>query len=243
VGALAIWELVVRTGLVSEREVPPLSEVATALAGLLQQSEFWLDVGVTLQAAAQGLLVGTALGVVVGALMGRFTLVDAALRPTVEFLRPVPSIALVPLMVLLFGQTTETVWVIAAFGCLWPMLIQTSYGVRAIEPLALETARVFQIRRWKLLRHVLLPAMLPYLMTGLRVTTSLSLMVAVSVQIIVGAPGLGQAIVFEQRSLDLPTMFALIVVTGVIGFLIHVAFGRFESRFMRWHAGWGAGTR
>jgi ABC-type nitrate/sulfonate/bicarbonate transport system permease component len=148
----------------------------------------------------------------------------------------------VPLMVLIWGQTTQTVWVIVSFGCLWPMLIQTIYGVRAIEPLALDTARVFQIRRWKLVRHVLVPALLPYLMTGLRVTTSLSLMVAVSVQIIVGAPGLGQAIMFEQRSLDLPTMFALIVVTGVIGLLVHLVFGKFEARFMHWHAGWGAET-
>lgn len=232
---LFAWEVVVRSGFISAQDLAAPSSVLRGLAALLSANKFWLDVGVTMKAAMLGLAVGGSLGVIVGALMGFYRSIDASLRPTVEFLRPVPAIALIPLMVLLWGQTTRTVWVIVAFGCAWPMLVQTVYGARAIAPLTLETARIYQIRRSQLVRHVLFPALLPYLMTGLRITASLALMVAVSVQIIVGAPGLGQAIMFEQRSLDLPTMYALIVVTGVLGILIQLVFGRVERLFMHWH--------
>jgi len=234
-GALALWELAVAVGVLPAQDVPPASEVLSELVRLLGESAFWNAVWRTLAGAAVGLGIAIAVGVPIGMLMGTSRLVHHALRPTVEFLRPVPGVALIPLAVLIWGQSVRAVWALVAFACVWPMLVQALYGAQGVDEVARDTARSFRLTRADRVRWLLIPSALPYIATGIRISASMALIVAVSVELLTGAPGLGSSIVRAQEATRFTEMYALIVASGILGIAINLAFGRAERYFLRWH--------
>jgi ABC-type nitrate/sulfonate/bicarbonate transport system permease component len=233
--ALALWELAVAVGILPAADVPSATDVLAEFVRLLGTSAFWDAVWRTLWGAAVGLGLAVAVGVPIGMLMGSSLLVHHALRPTVEFLRPVPGVALIPLIVLIWGQNVRTVWTLVAFACVWPMLIQSLYGAQGIDEVARDTARSFRLTRVERIRFLIVPGTLPYIATGIRISASMALIVAVSVELLTGAPGLGSAIVRAQDATRFTEMYALIVASGVLGIAINLVFGRAERHFLRWH--------
>lgn len=236
VDALVTWELSVAIGLLPGDDISPPSDVFPALAQLAQTADFWNQTLYTLRGAGVGLAIALAVGVPLGTIMGLVPAVNAALRPTVDFLRPVPGIALLPLAVLLWGQTRTAVSALVAVGCVWPLVIQAYYGARALDSVGLDTARSFHLRRRVFIRAVVIPGSLPYLATGLRIAVSLAVLVAVSVELLIGAPGIGFSIANAQQSNRFPEMYALIVASGVLGLMLQAVFSAFEGHFLRWHS-------
>ncbi|WP_213454126.1 ABC transporter permease [Rhizomonospora bruguierae] len=232
---LILIEVLPRTGLVSARFLPPTSRIAAALADQARTAEFWRAIGDTLVGWGIGLAIAVVAGVVLGVLIGAVPLLRAATASTIEFLRPIPSVALIPLAVLLYANGLGSVLLLVVYASFWQVLIQVLYGVQDVDPVAEETARSYGLGAWARIRYVLWPAAMPYVFTGIRLAAAVALVLAVTAQLVIGAPGLGAKIAVAQTSNAVPLMYALIVVTGVLGVLINLAARVVERRFLAWH--------
>ncbi|MFF5360605.1 ABC transporter permease [Streptomyces scabiei] len=234
-GFLALWEAVPRLGLVEDDYLPPAGRVAGALAGELADAAFWTALGDTLTGWAFGLLIAATAGILTGVVIAVVPHLREATSSTIEFLRPIPSVALVPLAVLLYGSELRSVLVLVVYASFWQILIQTLYGVQDVDPVAEETARSYGLGPWARVRHVLWPSALPYVMTGLRLAAAVALVLAVTAELVIGAPGLGQRIAVAQTSQAVPELYALVVVTGLLGLLVNTGARAVERRALSWH--------
>ncbi|MFF3935820.1 ABC transporter permease [Streptomyces phaeofaciens] len=232
---LALGEAVPRVGLVKEAYFPPTSRIAGALGDELADSAFWTALGDTLTGWAIGLAIAVGAGIVAGVLLSVVPHLRAATASTIEFLRPIPSVALIPLAVLLYGTELRSVLLLVVYASFWQILIQVLYGVQDVDPVAEETARSYGLGTWARVRHVLWPTALPYVMTGVRLAAAVALILAITAELVIGAPGLGARIAVAQTSQAVPEMYALIVVTGVLGLLINVGARTVERRALAWH--------
>ncbi|ELS58018.1 ABC transporter permease [Streptomyces viridochromogenes] len=232
---LALGEAAPRLGLVKEAYFPPTSRIAEALADEVGDSTFWQALGDTLTGWALGLAIAVCAGVVAGVVVSIVPYLREATASTIEFLRPIPSVALIPLAVLLYGTELRSVLLLVVYAAFWQVLIQTLYGVQDVDPVAEETARSYGLGTWARVRHVLWPTALPYVMTGVRLAAAVALILAITAELVIGAPGLGQQIAVAQTSQAVPEMYALIVVAGLLGLLINVGARAVERRALAWH--------
>ncbi|KUM78140.1 ABC transporter permease [Streptomyces curacoi] len=232
---LALGEAAPRLGLVKEAYFPPTSRIAEALADEVGDSTFWQALGDTLTGWALGLAIAVCAGVVAGVVVSIVPYLREATASTIEFLRPIPSVALIPLAVLLYGTELQSVLLLVVYASFWQVLIQTLYGVQDVDPVAEETARSYGLDTWARVRHVLWPTALPYVMTGVRLAAAVALILAITAELVIGAPGLGQQIAVAQTSQAVPEMYALIVVAGLLGLLINVGARTVERRALAWH--------
>lgn len=170
-----------------------------------------------------------------GVLLSVVPYLREATASTIEFLRPIPSVALIPLAVLLYGTELRSVLLLVVYASFWQVLIQVLYGVQDVDPVAEETARSYGLGTWARVRYVLWPTALPYVMTGVRLAAAVALILAVTAELVIGAPGLGARIAVAQTSQAVPEMYALIVVTGLLGLLINVGARSVERRALAWH--------
>ncbi|MEV0481683.1 ABC transporter permease [Streptomyces sp. NPDC050508] len=232
---LALGEVVPRVGIVKEAYFPPTSRIASAFWDELKDGAFWSALGDTLTGWALGLAIAVGAGIVVGVLLSVVPHLREATASTIEFLRPIPSVALIPLAVLLYGTELKSVLLLVVYASFWQILIQVLYGVQDVDPVAEETARSYGLGTWARVRHVLWPSALPYVMTGVRLAAAVALILTITAELVIGAPGLGATIAVAQASQAVPEMYALIVVTGLLGLLINVGARTVERRALAWH--------
>lgn len=232
---LLLWELVVRVGLVNATYFPPVSTVVPALVGLVGDPALWADVGLTLQGWAVGLLIAVVVGVALGMICGLSTPVFHALRPIIEFLRPIPSVALIPLAIIAFGAGMESKVFLAAFASTWPILVQAMYGIRDLDPTQFAVMRSYRVSWSSAVFRVLVPSAVPYIATGVRISSSIALALVVSSELIIGSPGLGQAMNIARAAGAVEQLFALIIVAGCLGWALNAVMLRGERRLLRWH--------
>jgi len=232
---LALWELVVGIGLIDEDHVPAMTDTLSELAGLLGDGDFWVAVGSTLQGWGLGLGIAAVLAIPLGILIGSSATAYRSVRFVVEFLRPIPSVALVPLAVLIYGVGLESKVFLAAFASFWPLFVQTLYGVQDVDPVATDTARSFGLGRFERLWRVKLPSAVPYIATGLRISSAVALILAVTAEIVIGSAGLGRSINVARSSGAIELMYALIITTGLLGWVLNILTTRAERRVLHWH--------
>ncbi len=233
--ALGLWELVCRAGVFAPDEVPAMSSTFRELWTLLGTHGFWADFAGTVRGWAIGLGIATALAVPIGTALGSSELAAAAFRVPIEFLRPIPSVALIPLLLLAVGPNLKSEIFLAAFASFWPLLIQTMYGLRDVDPLTIDTGRSFGVGAFERLYRIKLPSAVPYMATGLRISSAVSLILAFTGELFMGTAGLGRAIGFAENAGDTVQVYALVVATGFLGVVIHVAFTRIERSALHWH--------
>jgi ABC-type nitrate/sulfonate/bicarbonate transport system permease component len=232
---LACFELVTRAELISSRYFPPPTEMFAALLDQARTERFWAAVGHTLEGWALGLAIAAAIAIPAGIVIGSSRLLYRSLRAVIEFLRPIPSVALVPLAVLIYGSGLESKVFLAAFASTWPLLMQTLYGVQDVDPVATDTARSFGFSRAQRMLHVTLPSAVPYIATGVRISAAVALILAVTAELVIGSPGLGREINIARQSEVVDVVYALIVATGLLGWLVNALFTRAERRVLHWH--------
>jgi ABC-type nitrate/sulfonate/bicarbonate transport system permease component len=232
---LTTFELASRTGVVSSRNFPPVSEMFSALGDLVVTAAFWESVWKTLEGWGLGLGIAALISIPLGIVLGASRLLYQALRGVVEFLRPIPSVALIPLAVLVYGTGLESKVFLAAFAATWPLLLQTIYGVQDVDPVATDTARSFGFSRTQRLVRVTLPSAVPYIATGVRISSSVALILAVTAEIVIGAPGLGRDVNLARQGGAFDLMYALIIATGLLGWGLNVLFTHAERRVLHWH--------
>lgn len=236
VAFLGIWELLPTLGIVQALYLPPASEVLLTLAQDFMLTAFWVAVGETLLAWFLGLLAAVVLALILGLAIGMSSFLRKATNSTIEFLRPIPSVALIPLAVLLFGTKIESSLMLIIYACFWQVLIQVLYGVADVDNVAMQTARSYGFSALQRVRDVIFPTMLPYLMTGVRLGAAVALILAITAELIIGSPGLGKEIQLAQSGGAISGMYALIVATGLLGVVINLAMRLIEKRVLSWHA-------
>jgi ABC-type nitrate/sulfonate/bicarbonate transport system permease component len=235
VASLLIWELLSKSGLISETDLPAASTTFAKLWDFMHTDAFWTAFLQTVRGWALGLAVATVLAVPIGIVLGTSDFAARAFRVPVEFLRPIPSAALIPVLFLTLGTTLKSEVFLAAFGAFWPLLIQTMYGVHDVDPVAVDTARAFGLGRYARLYRITLPGAVPYIATGLRIASTVSLILAFTAELFMGVPGLGQK-VNEASSYGLnEDLYAYALATGFLGVAIHLAMTGVERRALRWH--------
>lgn len=233
---LLVWEIVPRIGLVSPRYVPPASEVLALFARNLTYRSFWAATGETLKGWAIGLTISTVAAVAIGLVVGSSTFLRRFTASTIEFLRPIPSVALIPLAVLLFGVQLGSKLLLIVYASFWQILIQVLYGVGDVDPVANNTAKSFGLGYFARMRHVVWPTVLPYLMTGLRLGAAVALILSVTAELVIGNPGLGKEIALAQSGGAIAPMYALVLATGFLGVLVNIVFRFIERKTLAWHS-------
>ena len=232
---LALWEAVVRAGLIPETSIPPATSAIGELASQVTQAAMWKAVGNTLEGWVIGLGLAVLLGVPAGILIGSSRWAYRALRVPIEFLRPIPSVALIPLAVLVYGTGLQSKVFLATFASFWPLLIQTIYGVQDVDPVATDTARAFQLGRFERLWRITVPSAVPYIATGIRIASAVALILCVTAELVIGSAGLGRSISVAQSGGAIDVMYALIIATGMLGWLLNIVATRGERRVLHWH--------
>jgi len=232
---IGLGEAVIRVGLISSVDVPPPSEVIGRLATEVLKGSFWSLTAQTLEGWGYGLAIAAVLGIGLGLLIGSNEMLWRACRPTVEFLRPVPSISLIPVTILLYGNGLKGNVILTAFGSIWPILIQAIYGVREVDDVARNTFRSYGIRGWLKVRYLIFPTALPFIATGLRIASAVALIVTVTSELVIGTPGLGSALILAENGGDVKLTYAFVLAIGLLGLILYTAFSVVERRFLRWH--------
>lgn len=234
-GFLLLLELVPRLGIVNPAYLPPFSEMVRALVTQAGDAVFWEALSATLRGWSLGLAIALAAGVVVGVVLGSSTFLREATATTVEFLRPIPSVALIPVVVLLFGSSMTSTLLLVVYASFWQVLVQVVYGVQDIDPVADETARSYRLSSWRRVRTVVWPTVMPYAMTGFRLAAAVALILEITGELIIGSPGLGRIIALAQSAGAVENMYALVLVTGLIGVAVNLLARAVERRALHWH--------
>ncbi|WP_157944063.1 ABC transporter permease [Blastococcus atacamensis] len=244
VGVIALLELVVRTGLLPETWFPPPSQIFPAFAGLVADGELFGPVGQTLQGWVLGILAAAVVALPLGIAIGSVELAHRLTRFLLEFLRPIPPVALIPAAVLIFGSNLDMKVFLIAFGVFWPILLQTVYGIHDTDPTLRDTARSYGLPRHARLLRIVLPSALPYIATGLRIASAIGLILAITAELVVGTPGIGVSITDAQSAGDAQdVMYAWILAAGLLGFLLNGSLQAVERRILHWHTSFRGGNR
>jgi NitT/TauT family transport system permease protein len=234
---LAAFELVTRAELVDPTYLPPASLVVLTTGRILLDPEFLANVAGTLAAWSIGMALAMAIAIPLGLLLGSSWRSYLAATTAIEFLRPIPSVALIPLAILLLGRGIETKVLLIVYASVWPILFNTIYGIREVDPVARETARAFGLGRRSILGTVSLRSASPFIYTGIRISAAIALILAISTELIAGG-GLGIGtwmLANSQTGVPRELLYAGIVVTGLLGLAIDGALVAGERRLFAWH--------
>ncbi|MGW3937640.1 ABC transporter permease [Streptomyces phaeochromogenes] len=234
-GLVVLLEVLPHTGVVSADYLPPASDMSRALWQLLGEDAFWTALGDTLTGWGLGLVIAVVAGVVAGVVIGSVPVLRAVTASTIEFLRPIPSVALIPVAVLLYGTDLESKLLLVVYASFWQVLVQVLAGMQDVDPVAEDTARSYRMGGWGRVRYVLWPTALPYVMTGVRLAATVALVLTITAELVIGSPGLGNQLAVAQTSGAVPRVYALVLVTGLLGVAVNLVARAVERRALHWH--------
>lgn len=218
---LVLWEALSRAGVLSEDGFSRPTRFLAAGAKALADGTLLEQTAQTFSAAFQALLIASVLGVGIGAILGLFRPLERAAQLTIDALRPIPSVALIPLSLLIFGFSREMSAAVAAFACFWPILIVTTSAVRGVDPRLLEVGRMLGFPLRKILLKLALPAALPGILVGIRVAAGIAIVVTVTTEIVTNPRGLGYGMTMAAQSLQADLMWATLLWVGIVGWLVN----------------------
>ncbi|WP_435201837.1 ABC transporter permease [Janibacter sp. GS2] len=238
VGVAAVMELLTGTVLTKEG-LPVPSRIFGSIGDLLVDTAFREAVLFTLAEWMLGLAVASVVGVLVGAAMGASRAAMITFGLPVEAFRVLPSIALGPILVLLLGNGMLPLALTVSLACVWPILLNTMYGVKGADTTAIQTAESFGLSRREVVRRVILPSALPFAFTGVRIAASIGLIVAVSAELLVGGGvGIGgYVLVNSANATNLDIVYAATLVAGVLGVLVSLAMSAIDAKVFNWKKG------
>lgn len=232
--AFAAWEAVRQTGFIDKRDLPAVIDVLGAAYNGLIHGDISSALLETLRSWISGLAIATLIGIAGGIALALLPGLELATRPILEFLRPIPSVALIPVALLVLGIGTSMQLFMIVFAAIWPVLFSTKAGVESIDPRYLETGRVLGFGRPERVMRILLPASLPYIATGIRTAAAIALVLAITVEMLTGRPGIGFYIENVRLNGLTAEMWGGILVTGIFGYLVNAIFVGIERYTLPW---------
>ena len=231
---IALWELLVRTTLMDARFFPAPSSIVGTFGLLIVSGTLLADVWVTLTRVVIGLLLGGVPGLIIGAVMGLSEPVRAFMKPIVAALFPIPKIAILPLILLIFGLGETSKYVSIAIGVIFLMLINTLAGVMAIDKIHFDVGRNFGADRWQFFTTIAVPGALPGIMTGLQLSLTVALLLCVATEFVGARSGLGYLIWNSWQTFAVSTMYCGLVVCALLGVLFQLVIDLLERVLLPW---------
>jgi ABC-type nitrate/sulfonate/bicarbonate transport system permease component len=231
---LVLWQ-VSATHWIDSPNLPALTSIATSLISGFQSGELAKVFGESLSIMAVGYAIGVICAVAVGLLMANVRPVNAVFDPMVELLRPIPIPAIVPPLILLLGIDEALKIFVVAFSSFFPVVVNTTGGARAVDPVAVDVGRTLRVGRLRIVRSIIMPASLPYILAGMRTSLSLALITTVTAELIAGSAGIGYYLLSMQYAMRTSEMYAAIMVLAITGYALNGAFLALESRLLHWY--------
>lgn len=234
---LLLWEMAshVMPGL--RIYVPPISQIFASLGQLLSSGAIANHFFVSLGRFFAGYLIAAAIAVSLGVVLGYFRYLHSLMEMLIELLRPMPSVAIIPVAILMLGVGDWMIVAVTVYACIWPILINTIDGVKNIDRTLVDTGRTFGLSGSRILRRIILPGASPYIVTGLRIALSIALILVTTAEMIAGSKGLGFFILDEERSMNSGNMYAGIILVAAAGYALNRVFLILEYRAMKWRHG------
>lgn len=215
------WEVASRTGTLDPDVVSRPSQIAVAFVSIVHDGSIFAATLQTLQAAAFGLSIGLVVGVLLGIVLGLQPFAEIFSRPVLEMLRSIPSIAFMPLALLLFGFGLRMEGVIVAYACVWPILIATLAATRSIDIRLLEVAQTLEMSQARRLFKIILPSVLARVSVGLRTAIGFALVVSVTIEILSNPRGIGYSMIFALQSFRPDVVYAYLFWLAFLGFVLN----------------------
>jgi ABC-type nitrate/sulfonate/bicarbonate transport system permease component len=231
---LVLWEALARLGLIDVRFFPAPSEVLVTFVHLLLNGELPRQTWITLVRTVIGFAIGGAAGVLLGIAMGLARPVQVVVQPVVDALYPIPKIAIMPLFLLIFGIGDTSKVAIVAVGVFFLMLYNTLAGVLGIARIYLDVGQVFGARGWRLFATVALPGALPLIMTGVKVSVGMALVLIIAAEFVGSDSGLGYMIWNAWQIFSVNQMYVGLLTVSLIGYLSSLAIGEIERVVLPW---------
>jgi ABC-type nitrate/sulfonate/bicarbonate transport system permease component len=234
VALLAAWEFATATKIINTPSVPRVSQIFAAWYQAVASGDLLKELGPSLYRIAIGYVLAVVVAVPLGLLMGASRFLYNLLEPLTELLRPIPSSAYIPIAILFLGIGDEMKEFVVFFSCLFPILVNTYSGVVAIDPVQIDTGRTFGLTRMEILRSIIFRSTVPTILTGMRISLAIALIVVVVAEMVAGSSGIGYFILDNQRTFRVPEMFAGIFTLGVMGYCANWVFLLVEARVLHW---------
>ena len=236
-GLLIVWEVVAQAGLINRLIVPPLSRILGVFAELVWSGQIPIQVLVSMKRAAAGYVMAAVIFIPLGILMGLSQSVYRLFEVVVEMLRPVPPPVIIPVAMLFFGLEDQMKIVVIFFSCAWPILLNTLDGARNVDRVLLNTARTFGLSQWKIIWNVILPACSPQIVTGLKVSLPIMLILVIISEMVGSTDGIGYFILDSQRRFRVAQMYAGMLALAILGYTLNQLFSLLYRLVMPWHVG------
>lgn len=233
-GLVAIWYVVTDMRLVSPVFLPTPARTFDEIASRFADGSIWTPILATVQRMALGWLFASLAGIAIGAAIGLTPLARDLLEPTLEFVRPLPASAMIPVAILFLGLSEQMAIFVIAFGSIWPVLMSSIFGFGAVRTRLREVSALLGLTKWEFLVKIAAPSAMPDILAGMRSGLAISLILAVVTEMQASLPGLGRDIFLAQRSFRSAELYAGLVMLGLIGVLINHGLEIAERRLLRW---------
>jgi len=230
--AIAIWETTRALGLIDPRDLPSVLDIARS--GVENAGELGRAALGTLGVWAAGLALATVLGGAAGIALALLPWLERITRPLIEFMRPIPSVALIPVALIVIGLGFRMEVTLIAFASVWPVLFNAKAGVENVDPRFIETGRILGLGRASIVLRIVLPAALPAMATGVRTAAAIGLVLAITVEMLTGQKGLGFFVQFAALNGQFAQMWAGTRFAGLLGLALNAIFMTTERRVLVW---------
>ena len=235
---VTFWQVASVTGWLESRILPAPTAVLSAFWSLLISGELWHHVKISAGRALLGLLVGGGLGLLLGLLNGSSRIASNLLDTTLQMIRNIPALALIPLVILWFGIDESAKLFLVAIGVFFPMYINTYHGIRSVDPQLIEMGKSYGLTRWQLYKDIILPGAMPSILVGLRFALGLVWVLLIVAETISAQAGIGYMTMNAREFLQTDVVLVGILLYALLGKLADVLAQYLERYLLRWHAGY-----
>lgn len=237
-----LWEAGARSNPKFQFYLPPVSQIVYALGTLLIGVQVAGHLLITLLRFIVGYAIAAVVAVILGIVLGYFRFAHSLAAIVIEFLRPMPSVAIIPVAILVLGIGDAMIVAVTVYASVWPILVNTVDGVRQIERTLVDTGRTFGLSRRRILWQVVLPAASPYILTGLRISLSIALILVTTAEMLAGSKGIGFFILDQERSMNNANVYAGVILVASLGYGLNQTFLCVEHKALRWRRGQLSGS-
>jgi NitT/TauT family transport system permease protein len=231
---LLVWEIVADTGLISSTFFPPPTKIWGSILKLVGNGELLSATAITLLRFVAGLICGSALGAILGLIMGWWSPLGNFLNPFIAAAHPITKIAIFPILMILFGIGEGSKFVAILLAAFFPMLITSLAGVQQINNVYFEVGQNYGASKRQVLTHILLPGSLPSLLAGLRLAGNTAFVITITVEIVAARSGLGVLLWFGWQTFRVGDLYAVLVVISLLGISFNLLLERLTQRFVPW---------
>jgi ABC-type nitrate/sulfonate/bicarbonate transport system permease component len=232
---LLVWHLISVSGIANRALTPAPTDVLEALWAAAQSGMLWIDIAWSMSRVIVGYLAGAILGVITGLATARFALAQSLLSPTLQVIRPIPPIAIVPLAIVWFGLNEGEKYFLVAWGVFFVVWVATFMGVQRVNPLLIRAAQMLGVPEGRMLREVIFPGALPYITVGLRTSVTIAFYSLVAAEVAGAFTGVAYRVNMAHQNMQTGLMIGSLFALGLVSAAADGAFNAITRRVVFWH--------